>query len=699
MNVRASAPATQRAVELAQKGDALADRGRHIEALRCYEKALKLRPDLVAIRVNAALSLRATGRLAEAIAALRRAAQEHPEIAQIQVNLGSALAARGDTAGAEAAYRAALAADPDHAEAHGNLGAALLDRNAVEAALPHLRRATAGGGAGAAHWFNLGNALMKTDALDEAAQCFRNALGADATMTDALVNLGVVNLRSDRLAAAAMCLERALATRPNDPLVLVNLGHARQRCGDIVAARRLLDRAAEIAPHDAGAATWLATDDMIRGRPRVAVERLESAAAVAADEATAADLARNALCDLQYDDPADAADIVRAHRAWAARYAAAAPAPPPADARDPGRRLRVGFVSADLKAHPVAYFLAPVLEALDRAAVETICYACQPQSDAITARLRAASAAWRAASALDDAALLNLVGDDGVDILVDLSGHTAGSRLRVFSRRAAPVQATWLGYPGTTGVDAIDWRLSDAACDPPEEDALSSERVLRLPGFLCYEPRAELPAVGPLPGASGPITFGSFNNILKLSDRAARLFAGVLAAVPDSRLLIKSSVPLDEETRRLHVGRIARHGIDAARIEMLPWQQDAAAHFAAFAQVDIALDSYPYCGTTTTCETLWMGIPVVTLAGDRHAARVGASLMGQVGLPEFVARSDGGFAAIAADWAGRRGDLAALRAALRGRMAASPLCDAAGFARRLEAAFRTMWRDRLDRAP
>ncbi len=700
MNMRGpAASATQRAVELAQKGDALADKGRHIEALRCYEKALKLRPDLVAIRVNAALSLRATGRLGEAIAALRRAAQEHPEIAQIQVNLGSALAARGDIDGAEAAYRAALTVDPNHAEAHGNLGAALLDQKKVEAALPHLRRGVAGLGGVASHWFNLGNALMKTDALDEAAQSFRTALGLDPAMIDAQVNLGVTHLQADRLIDAVACLDKALTQRPRDPLILVNLARARQRLGDIAIARAHLERLREIAPHDVDLLALLASDAMIRGQPRAAIARIAEAIPHARDEATAAGLARIALYDLQSDGTADAAAIVKAHRDWAARYAVAPTKFAFANAREPDRRLRVGFISADLKSHPVAYFLAPALEALDRAAIETVCYACQPQSDATTARLRAASAAWRAVSALDDAELLRRIRDDRIDILIDLSGHTDGSRLRVLMHRAAPVQATWLGYPGTTGVTAIDWRLSDAVCDPPEEDALSSERVLRLPGFLCYAPQPALPAVSPLPGREGAITFGSFNNILKLSDHAVRLFAGALAAVPGSRLVVKSSVPLDDETRRYHVGRIASHGVDAARVEMLPWQQDAAAHFAAFARVDIALDSFPYCGTTTTCETLWMGIPVVTRAGDRHAARVGASLMGQVGLPEFVAHSDGAFAAIAADWAGRRGDLAARRAGLRARVAASPLCDAAGFARNLEAAFRTMWHDWLARAP
>ena len=693
----AAQAATQRAVEFAEKADALAERGRHAEALKLYDKAIKLRPDLVVIRVNAALSLRATGRLKEAIAALRRAAAERPQLAQIHVNLGSALSAAGDSAGAEAAYRAALAADPGHAEAHSNLGAALVDQGKPEAALPHLRRAAADAPFVAGPWYNLGNALLKLGELDEAAQAFRNALGIDPEMTDALVNLGVVHLHAERFGAAIASLEKALAKRPDDPLLLVNLAQAHQRSGHVALAHHHLDAARAIAPDDDGALNWLAAEAMILGRPAQAVALLDEAVRLAADTDAKAELARIALYDRQYDDTLDPAAIVAAHRDWAAAYAVAPLAAPFASRRDGERPLAIGFVSADLKAHPVAYFLAPVLDALDRAGYPVTCYATNSRSDAVTARLRAASARWRSVGTLKDDELAQRIRDDAVDILIDLSGHTGGARLRVFMRRPAPVQATWLGYPGTTGVGAIDWRISDAICDPPEEDALSSERVMRLPGFLCYEPRRELPDVAPLPGRDGPITFGAFNNIIKLSDSAARLYAAVLAAVPDSRLVIKSSTPLDAEAGRFQVERIARHGVDPARIEMLPWQQDSAAHFAAFGRVDIALDSFPYCGTTTTCETLWMGVPVVTLAGDRHAARVGASLLTQVGLSEFVARRPDEFVAIAAGWAARRAALAELRAGLRARVAASPLCDAAGFARRFEAALRAMWRDYLDR--
>jgi predicted O-linked N-acetylglucosamine transferase (SPINDLY family) len=269
----------------------------------------------------------------------------------------------------------------------------------------------------------------------------------------------------------------------------------------------------------------------------------------------------------------------------------------------------------------------------------------------------------------------------------------------MFALKPAPVQVSWLGYPSTTGLAAIDWRISDAIVEPPGgADALSSERVMRLPdGFHCFQPPAEAPPVGPAPGnasggAGGRITFGSLNTFAKLSPATLRLWAQILAAVPTARLLLKDSRIHDPTTARHHRERFAAAGIDPARLDILPRAAGTAAHLAAYGRIDVALDPFPYNGTTTTCEALWMGVPVIALAGDRHAARVGASLLHRVGLDDLVTADPDAYVAAAVALARDPAHIATLRGGLRARMQASPLCDGSAFARAMEAAYRAMWR-------
>jgi predicted O-linked N-acetylglucosamine transferase (SPINDLY family) len=281
---------------------------------------------------------------------------------------------------------------------------------------------------------------------------------------------------------------------------------------------------------------------------------------------------------------------------------------------------------------------------------------------------------------------------------VDLAGHTASghaakSRLLVFARKPAPVQVTWLGYPNTTGLKAIDYRMVDEVTDPVEEaDAFASETLVRLPGgFLCYGGDDGAPAPGPVPSlTTGTVTFGSFNSPPKLSPATLDAWAQVLTRLPEARLLLKGKPFADAATRALYHGRLAERGVGPERVELAPWLPEQA-HLALYDRIDIALDPFPYNGTTTTCQALWMGVPVVALRGDRHASRVGASLLTQIGLPDLIADSIGAYVEIAVALAGDPARLADLRHSLRLRMAASPLCDAGGFARKTEHAYRTMW--------
>jgi predicted O-linked N-acetylglucosamine transferase (SPINDLY family) len=358
-------------------------------------------------------------------------------------------------------------------------------------------------------------------------------------------------------------------------------------------------------------------------------------------------------------------------------------------------------VSADFRRHSVAYFVEHVLAAHDRSRFDVWCYATQEKYDAVSERIRSSVDGWVDAGSLSDEELSARIAEDGIDLLVDLSGHTAGNRLPVFARRPARVQATWLGYPTTTGLRAIDFRVSDWAVDPQGYDRFSSERVLRMPAsYFCYGAPRESPDPGLPPAlATGMVTFGSFNNLAKLSGATMRLWARVLEAVPGSRLLVKSKALVDEHTRDDLRERFERLGVSAERLEFRGWMEETSAHLAVYNEVDIALDSFPYNGATTTCEALWMGVPVLTLAGESHAARAGSSILRAAGREEWVASRTGEFIDKAATLAGDPVLLSRHRAGLRAQLRASELMNVEQFDRALEEHYLQMLARDSVRAP
>jgi predicted O-linked N-acetylglucosamine transferase (SPINDLY family) len=338
----------------------------------------------------------------------------------------------------------------------------------------------------------------------------------------------------------------------------------------------------------------------------------------------------------------------------------------------------------------VACFLAHVLEAHDRGQVEVFCYSNSRQADAVTARIRAAADCWREIHALSDEQAAELIREDGIDLLVDLAGHTGDNRLPLFALKPAPVQVTWLGYPDTTGLREIDYRITDAWADPPgRSDELHTEKLVRLPhGFAAYEPQEVAPEVAPLPAeANSFVTFGSFNNFNKLTDECLEVWARILEAVSTARLLLKCGQFDDPAMREEMLARFP-----SGRLELVGAQAGQAEHLAQYARVDVALDPFPYNGATTTCEALWMGVPVIALAGNRHAARVGLSMLTRVGLADLVATSQDEYVANAIELAADLSRLRTLRARLRDMMRSSPLTDGRQLAVELQAAYRDMWR-------
>jgi predicted O-linked N-acetylglucosamine transferase (SPINDLY family) len=406
----------------------------------------------------------------------------------------------------------------------------------------------------------------------------------------------------------------------------------------------------------------------------------------------------NFIYALHYPHGMDVQTIFAEHIVWNARHARklGREIPPHENDRSPDRRLRIGYVSADFRRHSVAYFLQNPFLHHDPASVEIFCYSDVTRPDEFTARLRAAAHHWRETAQWERDDLVRKIREDRIDILVDLAGHTGGSRLPVFACKPAPVQITYLGYPDTTGLTAMDYRLTDPIADPVgETERFHTEQLLRLPQtFLCYSPSPDAPEVSPLPAvANGYITFGSFNALAKITPPMIAVWSDLLQQTPGSRLIIKSHSGLTEPSCRRRLLEIfASCQISADRLELHSQTPTSQTHLELYGKIDIALDTYPYHGTATTCEALWMGVPVVSLAGSRHISRVGVSLLTSAGLPQFIATSTEAYVRIATQWARDPSGLSKLRSSLRPMMQNSPLLNGRQFAHDLESAYRRVWR-------
>lgn len=522
-----------------------------------------------------------------------------------------------------------------------------------------------------------------------AARICEQVLERDPRMLKAWELLGVAALNLGDYPLACERFERVLALAGDDAQALANAAEANRRADRGERALELIDRALALKP---GFAPFL----------HIRVLALETC--WRSDEALAA--CRDALrlhpdfgglhtsyTTLLNRAGADPALILEAHCRWAQGLAVSdSIAPQHRSSPQPERRLRIGYVSADFRRHAMSDFLLPLLDHHDPARVEVYCYSNTPVSDGITRRCEELAPHWRDIVALPDAAAEDLIRREEIDILIDLSGHTSGNRLRLFARKPAPVQVTYLGYPGTTGLAQMDYRITDALADPPgPSEAHYREKLLRLPHSLwCFAPPLQMPEVGPLPAsAAGQITFGSLNSAFKLTPHLVALWSRLLVALPESKLVL-AGVPAGPPRARIS-REFDTNGVDPRRLEFhgfLPWEEFWALHH----RIDIALDSFPSNGGATSCETLWMGVPLVNLAGEAFLSRAGLSILTTVGLPELVAHSPDEYLRIAQDLARDRVRLAQLRAGMRARMRASPLLAAAAFTRDLENCYRTAWR-------
>ena len=511
---------------------------------------------------------------------------------------------------------------------------------------------------------------------------------------DQAFQLALQHFAAGRLLAAEDICRRIVSLAPD---------HAETYCLFSVVARlsgkeelglELIRQAIRADPAMAEARYNLGIILAMRGSIEEALASFNQALAIKPDYAEAYS---NKLLVSHYLTSAAPAEIYAEHLGFAERFEAPLKPlwQPHPNARDPERRLKIAYLSPDFCEHSVAFFIEPVLAQHDRSQVEIYCYYNHTYHDAVTRRIMESVDHFLPCREMADDQLAARIRADGIDILVDLAGHFSDNRLPMFARKPAPVQVTWIGYPNTTGLTAMDYRLTDAQADPEgKTEQYHSETLVRLPGcFLCYAPPANCPEILKLPARDeGRITFASFNNLNKINEQVVRVWAGILHRLPTARLLIKGSIAIDQSLQTRILEMFAGNGVDREQLVLAQRKGTFFEHMALYGEVDIALDTFPYNGTTTSCEALWMGAPVVVLAGETHAGRVGASLLSAVGLGELIALSEEEYVRIAVELATDQSRLAELRETMRTRMRNAPLTDAKGFTRSLEKEYRAMWR-------
>jgi len=569
------------------------------------------------------------------------------------------LAAAGRAGQARTILLRALQKDPANAELSLTLGEILAKAGESTQARYYAENALSRRPDDAAVLAGAANVLAWAGAGDEGIAAFRRALALRPEMLDAWIGLCGLLVLCERAGELLDAAQRGLERFPDEPRLVFFLSQALRRTGEPERAMEALRRAAAVHPaHDS-----LALELAFTGNYADGVSRAES---------FAAHRRLGALLERRHGPPLQ---------------------PPPP--QDPSRRLQIGLLSPDLRRHSVGWFALPLVEHLNRDEFDVTAYYSHPAEDDATKRFRALIPRWRDVASMSDEEALRTIVGDRIDILIDLAGLTSGHRPALLVRKPAPLIVTYLGYPNTLGLGAVGYRFVDSLTDPPESsDPWAVERLIRLdPCFLCYAPPhdAPEPSTARIDRGAAPV-FGSFNAMAKYSDAALSLWARVLQAVPGSRLILKNidlGTPFVASRTR---DRLAAMGVAPERIEMLGFEKEQRSHLSAYDMIDIALDTLPYHGTTTTCESLLMGVPVVTLVGDRHASRVGLSLFSAVGLPQLAVRSPDEFVRIASSLVSDRAALASLRKSLRARLLSSPLCDAASHAGRFGAELRGIWR-------
>jgi predicted O-linked N-acetylglucosamine transferase (SPINDLY family) len=640
-----------------------------------------------AYQCNLGVILKDMGRVDEAIKIYRGVLTRWPAEAGAHVNLGVALRAQGNLQGAIAAYRAGLAVGDEVPEAHNNLANALMDAGKVDEAIESYQRAVNLKPNFADGHLNLGWALLTRHRGREAEIAFRRALELRPNHAEASNGLGSALLEQSRIEEGIAAMRQSVQWKPDYADGFYNLGTALVNNGDPDAAVENLNKAVALRPDYAEAYTNLAKALNDSGQVDAGIAVYERIIRLRPNDAMAQS---NRIYTLYFHPDCDSAALFRESRAWDEIHGRMPDDAPRDFANDPNpdRRLRIGYVSPDFKHHAESFFTLPLLSAHDHSGFEIFCYSDVRKPDAITEQIRRCADVWRETHGKTDSQIARMIREDRIDILVDLTMHMADNRLKVFAQKPAPIQVTYLAYPGTTGLAAMDYRFTDGWMDAIGAQEFYAERSIRLPDcWVCYDPLLTVPPARPR--TDGPIRFGSLNHSRKLNRPTLELWARVLAATAESRFLLLVEA---QSHRKLILQWLFEKGIDAKRVEFVG-RQSRPDYFKMYDRIDIALDPLPYNGITTTCDALWCGTPVVSVTGATAAGRAGLGILATVGLRDLVANSPDQFVQIARDLAADSDRLATLRATLRDRMAASPMMDRKRFAGNVEAAYRQMWRN------
>ncbi|KAE8726658.1 putative UDP-N-acetylglucosamine--peptide N-acetylglucosaminyltransferase SPINDLY [Hibiscus syriacus] len=644
-------------------------------AFESFAEAIKLDPQNACALTHCGILYKDEGRLADAAVSYQKALRADPSykpaaecLSIVLTDLGTSLKLAGNTQEGIQKYYEALKIDPHYSPAYYNLGVVYSELMQYDTALSCYEKAALERPMYAEAYCNMGVIYKDRDNLDKAVECYQAifdscplALSIKPNFSQSLNNLGVVYTVQGKMDAAASMIEKAIIANPTYAEAYNNLGVLYRDAGNISMAVAAYEQCLKIDPDSRNAG-------------------------------------QNRLLAMNYTNEGDDDKLFKAHRDWGRRFMRLYPQYDSWDnPKDPDRPLVIGYVSPDYFTHSVSYFIEAPLIYHDYGKYQVVVYSAVVKADAKTNRFGEKvirkGGVWRDIYGIDEKKVASMVRDDKIDILVELTGHTANNKLGMMACRPAPVQVTWIGYPNTTGLPTIDYRITDSLADPPGTKQMHVEELVRLPEcFLCYTPSSEAGPVSPTPALSnGFITFGSFNNLAKITPKVLQVWARILCAVPNSRLVVKCKPFCCDSVRQKFLTTLEQLGLESLRVDLLPLILLNHDHMQAYSLMDISLDTFPYAGTTTTCESLYMGVPCVTMSGSVHAHNVGVSLLSKVGLGHLIAKNEDEYVQLALQLASDITALQNLRASLRDLMSKSPVCDGQNFISGLEVAYRSMW--------
>ncbi|AAG51433.1 spindly (gibberellin signal transduction protein); 75377-80082 [Arabidopsis thaliana] len=691
------------AIVLTDLGTSLKLAGNTQEGIQKYYEALKIDPHYAPAYYNLGVVYSEMMQYDNALSCYEKAALERPMYAEAYCNMGVIYKNRGDLEMAITCYERCLAVSPNFEIAKNNMAIALTDLGTkvklegdVTQGVAYYKKALYYNWHYADAMYNLGVAYGEMLKFDMAIVFYELAFHFNPHCAEACNNLGVLYKDRDNLDKAVECYQMALSIKPNFAQSLNNLGVVYTVQGKMDAAASMIEKAILANPTYAEAFNNLGVLYRDAGNITMAIDAYEECLKIDPDSRNAG---QNRLLAMNYINEGLDDKLFEAHRDWGWRFTRLHPQYTSWDnLKDPERPITIGYISPDFFTHSVSYFIEAPLTHHDYTKYKVVVYSAVVKADAKTYRFRdkvlKKGGVWKDIYGIDEKKIASMVREDKIDILVELTGHTANNKLGTMACRPAPVQVTWIGYPNTTGLPTVDYRITDSLADPPDTKQKQVEELVRLPDcFLCYTPSPEAGPVCPTPALSnGFVTFGSFNNLAKITPKVLQVWARILCAVPNSRLVVKCKPFCCDSIRQRFLTTLEQLGLESKRVDLLPLILFNHDHMQAYSLMDISLDTFPYAGTTTTCESLYMGVPCVTMAGSVHAHNVGVSLLTKVGLGHLVAKNEDEYVQLSVDLASDVTALSKLRMSLRDLMAGSPVCNGPSFAVGLESAYRNMWK-------